>query len=360
VTELEPVAPTMPLALTGRAPARDAYALADLMRAQRLPDAALAKTAAWLSGERRQSPRTQAGYIRDLSWWLAYAVARGLDVTDPDPADADLYAAALRDAGLADATRARRLSAASSWYAYLVRAGIATRDPFGAGMERPKAPTDSTTRGMSEDEIERMLAYARAKESARTYALLTLMVNTAARVSGATQTTVGSIGHDSGHKVIDLPVKGGKTKRFLLPPMAVDAIDVYLAGRGEVTPSAPLFATRTGKPIDQPYVFRLVRRVAKAAGVPHADKLSPHSIRHSIITYLLSKGKPTHIVQDFAGHADPRTTRRYDRAAGNLDRSPAYEIGAAMAAGVDRYAEAYAQDAPLPRPEDLQKETTDG
>jgi integrase/recombinase XerD len=350
--ELQPIGGV--LALTGRAPANDAHGLAALMRAHGLTEAALTKTAAWLSGERRQSPRTQAGYIRDLSWWLTYAAARGIDPTNADPSEADLYAAALRNAGLADATRARRLSAASSWYAYLVRAGIATRDPFGTGMERPKAPTDSTTRGMSEAELEKMLGYAKMNETARTYALLTLMVNTAARVSGATGTTVGSIGHDRGHTVIDLPVKGGKTKRFLLPPMAVEAIDTYLAERGEVSQDAPLFATRTGKPIDQPYVFRLVRRVAKAAGVPHADKLSPHSIRHSMITYLLSKGKPTHIVQDFAGHADPRTTRRYDRAAGNLDRSPAYEIGAALAAGVDRYAQEYA------RPEDLTKETTDG
>lgn len=314
------------------------------MRAHGLPGTALAKTAAWLSGERRQSPRTQAGYIRDLSWWLTYAAARGIDPTDPDPSEADLYAAALRDAGLADATRARRLSAASSWYAYLVRGGVATRNPFGDGMERPKAPTDSTTRGMSMEEVEKTLAYAKTNETARTYALLVLMVNTAARVSGATRTTVGSIGRDGGHATIDLPVKGGGTKRFVLPPVAVEAIDAYLAERGEVTKDAPLLATRTGKPIDQPYVFRLIRRVAEAAGVPHADKLSPHSIRHSMATYLLSTGKPLHVVQDFLGHADPRTTRRYDRAAGNLDRSPAYELGATIAAGIDRYAEKYAAE----------------
>lgn len=340
--ELQPIAKAVGLTLTGRAPARDAYALAELMRAHHLPDAALAKTAAWLSGERRQSPRTQAGYIRDLSWWLTYAAARGLDPTDPDPSEADLYAAALRDAGLADATRARRLSAASSWYGYLTRAGVAMRNPFGDGMERPTAPKISTTRGLSEVDLDKLLACAKMRESARTYALLTLMVNTGARVSSATRTTVGSIGHDRGHATIDLPVKGGKTKRFVLPPVAVEALDRYLAERGDVSPDAPLFATKTGKPIDQPYVFRLVRRVAKAAGIPHADQLSPHSIRHSVATILLDKGTPLHIVQDFLGHADPRTTRRYDHGRESLDRSPAYELGAALAAGIDRYAEMYA------------------
>lgn len=340
--ELQPIGSAAGLTLTGRAPARDAYALAELMRAQRLPDAALAKTAAWLSGERRQSPRTQAGYIRDLSWWLTYAAARGIDPTNADPSEADLYAAALREAGLADASRARRLSAASSWYGYLVRAGIATRNPFGDGMERPSAPKVSTTRGMSEVELDKMLAYAKVRETARTFALLTLMVNTGARVSSVTRTTAGSIGRDRGHATIDLPVKGGTTKRFVLPPLAVDALDRYLAERGDVAPDAPLFATKTGKPIDQPYVFRLVRRIAKAAGVPHADKLSPHSIRHSVATILLNKGVPLHIVQDFLGHADPRTTRRYDLGRESLDRSPAYDLAAALSAGIDRYAEAYA------------------
>ncbi|TMR03395.1 hypothetical protein ETD83_10845 [Actinomadura soli] len=110
-----------PVPLTGRAPARTPRELAELMRAHGFPEAALQATAAWLSGERRSSPRTQAGYARDLAWWLTYAAARNLDPVDVPPAEADLYAAALRAAGLADATRARRLSAASSWYGYLTR-----------------------------------------------------------------------------------------------------------------------------------------------------------------------------------------------------------------------------------------------
>ncbi|NYD51740.1 site-specific recombinase XerD [Actinomadura luteofluorescens] len=70
----------------------------------------------------------------------------------------------------------------------------------------------------------------------------------------------------------------------------------------------PLFATPTGRPIDQPYVFRLLQRVAKAAGIAQADRLSPHSLQHSVATLLLDRGHPLHVVQDFLGHAGPRTT----------------------------------------------------
>jgi integrase len=184
------------------------------------------------------------------------------------------------------------------------------------------------------------LAYAKARESARTYALFAVMIATGCRVGSVTRTTVDSIGRDRGHAVLDLPVKGGKTKRFVLPPLATEALDAYLAERGD-TPG-PLFATRTGKAIDQPYVFRLLRRVAEAAHIPAADHVSPHSLRHSVATMLLDRGHPLHVVQDFLGHADPRTTRRYDRARESLDRSPAYDLGSALAAGMDRYASAYA------------------
>lgn len=327
-------------ALTGPTPAKTPYELAAMMRAAGLEPVVLEKTAAWLSSERRQSPATQRGYIHDLSWWLTYARRRGIDPAGAGPDDADMYAAALRGAGLADATRARRIASVSSWLQYLERTGAVTRNPFGRGMDRPKVSSVSKTRGLSEDEMNRMLAYAGAQESTRTFAILALMLAVGCRVGMVISVQVDAIGRDRGHTVIDAVVKGGKTRRFPLPPIAVEAIERYLSERGNE--SGPLFVTRNGKPLNQPYIFRLVRRVAAEAGIRDADNLSPHSLRHSVATLLLDRGQPLHVVQDFLGHADPRTTRRYDRARESLDRSPAYELGAILSSGVDRYTEDYA------------------
>ena len=112
----------------------------------------------------------------------------------------------------------------------------------------------------------------------------------------------------------------------------MEALDRWLAVRGDAP--GRLFVTSTDNPIDQPYLYRLVKRVARAASVP---EVSPHGIRHSVITLLLDRGHPLHVVQDFAGHADPRTTRRYDRARESLDRTPAYELGQIIAAGMERH-----------------------
>jgi integrase len=74
-----------------------------------------------------------------------------------------------------------------------------------------------------------------------------------------------------------------------------------------------------------------VRRLARAAGIPSWARLSPHSLRHTAITLALDAGAHLRDVQDFAGHRDPRTTRRYDRARDTLDRNAAYTLTAYLA-----------------------------
>jgi site-specific recombinase XerD len=55
-----------------------------------------------------------------------------------------------------------------------------------------------------------------------------------------------------------------------------------------------------------------VRRLARAAGIQSWQRLSPHSLRRSAITFALDAGAILRDVQDNAGHEDPHTTRRYD------------------------------------------------
>ncbi|MGC4952967.1 tyrosine-type recombinase/integrase [Actinomadura citrea] len=376
--------PHAPVPVRGKAPARTPAELARLLEATLLetarPEGAAAArgaTAGWLAGERRRSPRTRDGYIRDVSWWLTWTRAHGVDPLAAPARQADLYAAAMDAAGLAPATRARRLAAAASWTAYLHRDGTAATNPF-TGMDRPKADTRSSTRGAAMDEMGPLLAHARRHESPRTVAVLTLLVATAGRISSITGARLDGLGQHLGYTVLDVPVKGGATQRIRLSAVAIEALREYLvdqlariiadepslpgtpAGSASAgappeqiteqttgqatrdaddevrgldllaaaaalrarTPHRPLFTTRTGRPIDRPYVFRLLRRVAAAAGIPGADRLNLHGLRHTVLTFLLAEGTPLHDVQDLAGHADPRTTRRYDDDQGALERSP--------------------------------------
>lgn len=100
-------------------------------------------------------------------------------------------------------------------------------------------------------------------------------------------------------------------------------------------------AVRQTYPIDRRDCYRMVRRIAKAAGIPR--HVSPHSLRHAAITNALDAGVPLRDAQILARHADPRTTEHYDReitlqrlesrprARGNLDRHGVHFLTAYVA-----------------------------
>ena len=105
------------------------------------------------------------------------------------------------------------------------------------------------------------------------------------------------------------------------------------AGAGEWRNlSGPLLATAAGGRLRQGHLWELVRRLARTAGIGGWEQLSPHSLRHSAITFTsMDAGASLRDVQDYAGHKDPRTTRRYDHSRDSLDRNAAYTVAACLA-----------------------------
>ena len=121
--------------------------------------------------------------------------------------------------------------------------------------------------------------------------------------------------------------KGGKRAKAPLSPPAVRALEAYVGDRE----AGPMFTTKGGNRLDRTAAWRLVRRLARTAGIPAADQISPHSARHAFGTGALDAGVPLRDVQDAMSHADPRTTRRYDRSRHSLDRHATYAVAAWLA-----------------------------
>jgi integrase len=94
----------------------------------------------------------------------------------------------------------------------------------------------------------------------------------------------------------------------------------------------PIFVGADGQRLDRHAAGRIVRRVARKAGI--TKRVGLHTLRHAFITAALDAG-PLRDVQEAASHADPRTTMRYDRARVSLDRHATY-IVATFLAGADR------------------------
>jgi integrase/recombinase XerD len=92
-------------------------------------------------------------------------------------------------------------------------------------------------------------------------------------------------------------------------------------------PLDPLFVDAVDRPLDRFDVGRLVRRLARGAQI-RAGAVCPHDCRHAFITVALKAGVALRQVADDAGHADPRTTQRYDRARHRLDDAATYALAA--------------------------------
>ena len=178
----------------------------------------------------------------------------------------------------------------------------------------------------------------RGPQALRTAAVIRLLLHTGLRVDEACAADVTDLGADAGHRVLRVTRKGARKARIPLTPAMVAALDAYLADRarrgglGDARQLAgPLLATARGGRLRQGHLWELVRRLARDAGIEAWDQLSPHCLRHSAITLALDAGMTLRDVQDYAGHKDPRTTRRYDHARDSLDRNAAYAVAAYLA-----------------------------
>ncbi len=291
-------------------------------------------TAAWLAS--RKSENTRRAYFRDLTSWTSWCAHTDLDPREAKRGDVDAYVMT-ECSNLSATSSARRLSVISSWYAYLISNEVAEKNPVVA-VDRPEVNRDhSETIGLTGRQIGefmRAARVARGPAARRDTALLAMLAELGLRVGEALRLDVEDLRHNRGHRTVTITGKGGKRRELPIPAPLSRDLDAYLDQRAEKEGrdagelSGPLFTTATGKRVDQPAAFRLVRRIAAAANIPGADQLSPHSLRHTAATAALDAGAPLRDVQDMLGHADPRTTRRYDRSRGHLDRSPVYAISA--------------------------------
>jgi integrase/recombinase XerD len=123
------------------------------------------------------------------------------------------------------------------------------------------------------------------------------------RVSEAVGADIEALSVQRGHRTVSITRKGGKKAVVPLAPRTARAIDLAIGERCE----GPIFLTAAGIRLDRHGAGRVVRRVARRAGL--TKTIGPHTLRHAV-TAALDAGVPLRDVQEAASHADPRTTMR--------------------------------------------------
>jgi len=291
-------------------------------------------TNSFLAG--RKSADTRRAYRLDLSSWLLWCAAAGVHPTDAWPEHIMQWLAALQDGGESGATRARRLSAVSSWYRWLIRHRAMDRNP--AVLDRDERPVPAPRRApaLSDPQVEQLLAEAAADPNLRTAAIIYLLLTTGIRVGELLAANIGDLGMEQGLTVLNVTGKGRRQRPVEVEAHTLARVNAYLASRTDAArlptlrgqPGAaerPLIATASGRRMGRKEVRELLLRLARQAGLPArlVDRLTIHSTRATQITAQLEAGLPLRDVQRNAGHASPLTTEIYDRSRWSADHSGA-------------------------------------
>jgi len=262
-----------------------------------------------LAQERRVSRHTVSAYRHDLIALAEFGEKRGIDTWRAlDHLQLRTFAAALHGAGLNPRSIQRRLSAARSFYEYLMREGHCARNPaLDVRAPKPKKRLPGT---LDADQMGRLLAF-RVDDSlsVRDKAIMELFYSSGLRVSELIGLEV--LGLDLADRTVRVLGKGDKTRIVPVGRQAINALKQWLKERqGLVKPDVhAMFVGRWGRPLSARAVQLRVDAWGRRQGI--GVHMHPHMFRHSFATHLLESSGNLRGVQELLGHADIGTTQVY-------------------------------------------------
>lgn len=271
-----------------------------------------------LAAERGAARNTISAYNADLKDFSRHLGPRASTPDKATPALISEYLASMENSKASERTQARRLSALRQFFLFLMKEGVRPDDPT-ADMTAPKLPK-GLPKYLGEGEVEALLRTAAewaTPSGIKANAGLEILYATGLRISELLTLPVGAL---STHA--DILIIKGKGGRERMVPLSDAARTAALRLRQEtLKPGRFLFAGRDRRfSMTRQGFALLLKEVAERAKIDPA-RLSPHVLRHSFATHLLSRGADLRSLQKLLGHADITTTQIYTHVlAARLDR----------------------------------------
>jgi site-specific recombinase XerD len=267
-------------------------------------------------------PATRASYADGLKQWFSWCASVDLDPLQAQRPHIELWGRYLEEERrLNPSTVAHRLVTLRSFYRYCEDEGYVDRSPANR-VRLPRLGSDSSTHGMTRQEI--MAFLAASERNPVQHALVCLLLLNGLRISEACGADIEDLGVEGGHRTLRISRKGGKRQTLPLSPKTARAIDAAIGART----AGPLLLTQVGTRMTRYNAAEIVDRIGRRAGLKY--HVHPHMLRHSFCTTALGAGAPLHDVQDSMGHADPRSTQRYNRNRQSLDRNSTHLVSAML------------------------------
>lgn len=268
---------------------------------------------AHLADNRRRSPHTVRAYVAAAARLVAaQGIAAWADAARIEVHHLRTHLAARRAEGLGNASTARELSACKAFIAF-ARAQAGDPDPAAPrlrgprlkkGLPRPVTPDEAANLADLVDGLA-----ASDWTGARDRAVLLLMYGSGLRIAEALSLT----GRDAAvGEVLQVTGKGGKQRVVPVLPITRAAVADYARTcPWPLPPAEPLFRGAKGGPLSPGMVQRAMAQARRALGLP--DTATPHALRHSFATHLLSAGADLRSLQELLGHASLGSTQIYTR-----------------------------------------------
>ena len=284
------------------------------------------KTAVFAAEEffygRIRNEHTRQAYLIAVRRFLSWTDDRGLSLAQITPKDVGIYIDGLRKENTAVATRKQHLAALRHFFDSLVTRHAMILNPALSVRGERYQVVEGKTPEITVIGARRLLASIGSGNivQLRDRAMIGILIYTASRAGAVATLKRGSFYEAGDQRMLHFDEKGGKSREIPVRHDLAQMISEYLdvAGLRNAPKDAPLFRTAykktgrlTGHALYVVDICRMVKRRLKDCGLP--THLSPHSFRVTTITDLLEQGVPLEDVQRLAGHADPRTTRLYDR-----------------------------------------------
>jgi integrase/recombinase XerC len=306
-----------------RTPDQKAEAAAEALQKAASKDVAreAARWLAHLSAERHLSELTREAYARDVAAFLDFLAGHLggrpnlAALSRLAPADIRAFLARRRAGGIESRTLVRSLAAARSFARFLEREGrgkvaalAAVRAPrIAKGLPKPlsvasaKAISDPASRA-GEERAPWVLA--------RDAAVLALLYGSGLRISEALSLARRDVPAPAKGDSITVVGKGKKSRMVpVLPQVLALVADYVKLAPFDLRADAPLFRGAKGGPLSPRIVQLAMERLRGALGL--ADTATPHALRHSFATHLLSRGGDLRAIQELLGHASLATTQIY-------------------------------------------------
>jgi integrase/recombinase XerD len=270
---------------------------------------------AYLEVERGLSRNTLSSYRSDLLQFGAFLGERGLDAETARTSDVSDFLTGLATGNgsppFATSTIQRKAACLRSFYRHLRREGIRESDPA-AALSTPRRGR-RLPEVLRRSEVQRLLSQPKGTEpvALRDRALLELMYACGLRASETIDLELGSIDFEEG--LVRAHGKGSKERVVPVGRAALRAVRDYVSrGRPRLVGARAqpiLFVNFRGGRLTRQGLYKIVRRHAQSAGL--AERMSPHTLRHTFATHLLAGGCDLRSVQEMLGHTDVATTQIY-------------------------------------------------